>query len=337
MTLHLESDLWLDQPDAHDRIDERVSDGRLRASDGVLLHSFVDDGFVRVTLDRDETFFLDFDADIERLWRERPADLAISPKGPEGPMAFRDYDGPPRDPGYRFPDLHSSSDRALDLYLDAQIFRVVELILDQPAIAIQSLYFEYGSTQQLHRDPMFVTTRPPSHLLASWIALEDITDDAGPLTYVPGSHRLPYFEFEPDSVTRPPKIAREREQAWAAWLKQTRETLPVQTLTCKRGDAFIWHGGLLHGGMPIRDAAATRKSFVVHYSTAATYHERTARTRVRSADGWRPVSGTTDTVIERKGARGLDSPRRVIAEATKRRTSLFDRIALRLKGRNRAD
>src|SRR6266516_4337125 len=76
-------------------------------------------------------------------------------------------------------------------------FRFVELIFGAPAIAFQSLYFEYGSQQGLHRDPMFVVTDPPSHLLASWVALEDITPDSGPLAYVPGSQHLPWYEFEP--------------------------------------------------------------------------------------------------------------------------------------------
>ena len=33
--------------------------------------------------------------------------------------------------------------------------------------------------------------------MAAWIALEDIDRRSGPLLYVPGSHRLPYFQFAP--------------------------------------------------------------------------------------------------------------------------------------------
>ena len=40
---------------------------------------------------------------------------------------------------------------------------MVELIYGEPAIAFQSLYFEYGSQQGLHRDPMFVFTEPIRH------------------------------------------------------------------------------------------------------------------------------------------------------------------------------
>jgi len=310
--MQLQSDLWLDQDDAHDRIDRRVEAKRLAEADGDLLHGFVDHGYLRISLDLDERFFQEFDADIERLWQERPANLAISPIGPQRPMSFRDYDGPYRESGYRIPDLQSHSERALDLYLNPEIFRIIDVIFDEPGLAIQARYFEFGSRQQLHRDPMFVMTNPTSHLLASWIALEDITEDSGPLAYVPGSHRLPYFEFTPGSAARPPEIPAERKAAWAEWLRRTQETMPVSALTCKRGEAFIWHAGLLHGGMPIRDATATRKSYVIHYSTASTYHRRTARIRVRVPGGWRREARTTDKVLTRDGARGLDSPRRLL-------------------------
>ncbi len=310
--MQLPSDLWLDRDDAHDSIDRRVDAKRLAKVDGELLHGFVDVGYLKLSLDLDDRFFREFDADVERIWKKRPANLAISPAGPESPLSFRDFDGAYRESGYRIPDLHGHSPRALDLYLNHQIFRIVELIFDEPAIAFQSLYFEFGSAQQLHRDPMFVGTEPASHLLASWTSLEDITEDSGPLAYVPGSHRLPYFEFNPGSVDRPKEITAECQAEWVEWLRQTRAKMPVSTLTCKRGETFIWHGSLLHGGMPIRNAAATRKSYVVHYSTASTYQSRTARTRVRVRGGWRREARTTDKVITRDGARGLESPRSLL-------------------------
>ena len=167
-------------------------------------------------------------------------------------MSFRDYDGPYRQPGYRIPDLQSHSDAALDLSLNPEIFRIIDVIFGEPGLAIQARYFEFGSRRQVQRDPMFVMTDPASHLLASWIALEDITEDSGPLAYVPGSHRLPYFEFTPGSVVRPEEIPAERKAAWVDWLRRTQETMSVRAFTCKRGETFIWHAGLLHGGMPIR-------------------------------------------------------------------------------------
>ncbi len=84
--------------------------------------------------------------------------------------------------------------------------------------------------------------------------------------------------------------------------------LEVEQLTCRRGDAFIWHAGLVHGGSRIADETRTRKSFVTHYCTAANYRTRTAGMKVRVGDELKRVESTTQHVIERDGQRGLDNP-----------------------------
>ena len=308
--MELQSDLWLDQPDAHERIDERLAAGRLSHEDAASLHAFVDSGYLKISLDLDERFCDEFDANVARLWQERPADLAVSPPGFGGPTSFRDYEGPVRETGYRIPDLHSHSDRALDLYLEPELFRLVELIFGQPAIAFQSLYFEYGSQQGLHRDPMFVVASPASHLLASWVALEDVTTESGPLLYVPESHRLPWFEFEPGTIVCGHKVPSSKRGEFAATMQAAMQErgLEVQPFACRRGDAFIWHAGLVHGGAAIEDKARTRKSFVTHYSTAANYKSRKAGVRVRKGDEWKREVSTTERVIERGQQRGFDNP-----------------------------
>jgi phytanoyl-CoA hydroxylase len=309
--VHVHSDLWLDQPDAHDRIVARRATDALTADEAEKLHGFVDNGYMTTSLGLDEAFCDALDDEIATLWQQRPADLAVSPHIGR-PRSFADYEGPVRGRGYRIPDLHGYSPRALTLYLHPTLFRLVELIFDEPALAFQSLYFEHGSTQGLHRDPMFVATRPTSNLCAAWIALEDITADSGPLAYVPGSHRLPWFEFEPGTVVCKQSVGPEQRAEFASWVKETirEKGLERRAFTCKRGDAFIWHGGLVHGGEIIENPERTRKSFVVHYTTAADYTSRTARMDVRDGTGWRRVARTTETIVERDGARGLEAPLR---------------------------
>ena len=47
----------------------------------------------------------------------------------------------------------------------------------------------------------------------------------------------------------------------------------------KKGDAFIWHANLVHGGSPVIDASLTRKSMVIHYyaKDVIKYHEISER------------------------------------------------------------
>jgi hypothetical protein len=66
----------------------------------------------------------------------------------------------------------------------------------------------------------------------------------------------------------------------------------------------------VHGGAAIMNPERTRKSFVVHYSTAADYESRTARMRVRENGGWRVVNRSTRSVMEEPSARGLAAPLR---------------------------
>jgi phytanoyl-CoA hydroxylase len=306
---HLKSDLWLDQPDAHTRIDKRVTAGIVSGADAALLHKFVDDGYFTFHIDLDEADTDAFDDTIAEMWCERPAAQPISVPGRTVAESFAMYDGPVRPVGYRLPDLHGLSHNAMDLYLHRDIFRLIELVFEQPAIAFQSLYFEYGSTQALHRDPWYVVANPVPHLAAAWIALEDITGDSGPLIYVPGSHRVPWFQFEENTVQLTPKATQTKLDEYREFnAKVLQELGHPRRFICKRGDVFVWHAGLQHGGAKVNNPDKTRKSFVVHYSTAATYRSRTASMEIRDGGNRRVMSRTTSTVIERPSARGLDSP-----------------------------
>jgi phytanoyl-CoA hydroxylase len=329
------SDLWLDQPDAHGRIDERLAAGELSSTDAERLRQFTDEGYLTLSIGLDGEFSAAFDGDLDRLWDERPVDLAVAPKSGDR-TSFRDIDEAHRDIGYRVADLHSHAGTALELYLHPEIFRMVELIFGQKAVAFQSLYFQFGSEQGLHRDPMFVVTNPPSHLVAAWIALEDITPDCGPLLYVPQSHRMPWFEFEEDKIAFGSKAgADDKRVAWSLYRRQMIDemNLEVKTFTAKRGDVFLWHGGLLHGGAKVENERATRKSFVVHYATATTYKRRHASMNVkciiRGKEVWQGVGGTTDTVLAKDGCTGIDNPLRHLET---RRPSRFRRLVARLSG-----
>ena len=206
----LASDLWVDRPDAAGRLAAWEGKGEVAPAAAAALRRFVADGYLTFDAGLPPALFDEIQADVDRAWREKPPDLAWTREGPL--RSFADAD-PARDrgPSYRIADLHSHSRSARALYLWKPIFEYVERILGQPAVATQSLYFEYGSQQPLHRDPVFVQTKPPSALVAAWIALEDIHPESGPLVYVPGSHRLPVLPaLTRRAPLRPPPPRRRR-------------------------------------------------------------------------------------------------------------------------------
>ncbi len=168
----------------------------------------------------------------------------------------------------RINDLHNYSTAAKKLSLHKTIVEVLGHILRGPVVAIQSLTFFKGSEQEIHQDYAFVRAKVPSQLAATWIALEDIHPDAGPLMYIPGSHSLPKFEWG-DGIFRTQHSTRNESQ-FASYIHAVAEIYREQVVRFapRKGDVFIWHGALAHGGSPAVNRNLTRKSYVSHYSNA---------------------------------------------------------------------
>ena len=281
----LASDLWLDQPDALERIGRRVASGELTAEEGRNLEQLVRDGYLVFRPAIPEATLEEVLADVERIWKEQPPFLAWAYHSRLTRFAGRDHDK--RKPSCRLADIHDFSPAAMALYLQAEIHRYISLIFESPAVATQSLFFEWGSQQALHRDPIHVQMEDPSSLLAAWIALEDIDPGSGPLTYVPGSHRLPYYQFEPGRYVHDwDKDGNDGIFAAQEWDRQHCERAglaPVAFLP-KKGEVLIWHHSLLHGGSVQTRPELTRKSFVIHF----TRQDRSHRVVNRYDDPWSP-------------------------------------------------
>lgn len=137
----------------------------------------------------------------------------------------------------------------------------------RPAFAFQTLNFNRGSQQSLHSDAIHFHADPPRFMCGVWIALEDIRPEAGPLTYVPGSHKLPVLTMRTAGVNTDLPTQADYERVYvpalAARLKAT--GLPETQGLIKKGQALVWAANLAHGGAPILDPDSTRRSLVVHF------------------------------------------------------------------------
>jgi ectoine hydroxylase-related dioxygenase (phytanoyl-CoA dioxygenase family) len=156
------------------------------------------------------------------------------------------------------------------------VVRHLALIFDQAPVAMQSLFFEYGSEQGLHQDFPYVQAQHLSHLIGCWVALEDVTADSGPLFYYSGSHRLPKYDWGGGSLRFDGQDDGQDDgqvEAFEAHLAKACADAGLERVTfhAKKGDVFLWHAALVHGGSAATDRALTRKSFVVHFSTREGY------------------------------------------------------------------
>lgn len=312
--LFVPSSLWIDGDDVFDRIEARQQAGELDATTAERVRHFAEHGYVAFPLEVEPALFERLLEDVETFWHQRPRDLIYAYDGPARRMDRAD-EARERRSRYRLHDIHSHSAAARTLYLHPQLCSLVETMLGEAAVAIQSLFFEFGSQQTLHRDPVVVPVGAPGHLIAAWIALEDIHPDCGPLVYIPGSHRLPYYELAPDEYQYDgSRMGPEVVEAGLAWEAEQyrRHGLEPQTFTPRKGEVLLWHASLTHGGSEVRDERLTRRSFVVHYSSRSTYPERSITVAETEGDGEgngeTPRVYATRQLIGDEGALGFANP-----------------------------
>lgn len=169
-----------------------------------------------------------------------------------------------------------------DIWTDHNLLNLLSQLIQGNAKLFSSINFMKGSQQKSHSDSIHMTTFPLGGLLGVWLALEDITLDNGPLHYFPKSHKLPYYlNKDYDNVGNKFFIGDKGYTAYEQMLAEKIKARGIskQVFTAKKGDLFIWHANLLHGGEPQIDKDKTRKSMVMHYFDVnrICYHEITQR------------------------------------------------------------
>jgi phytanoyl-CoA hydroxylase len=162
---------------------------------------------------------------------------------------------------YRLCCAHTHSPGLEEVFFNKRLHREISFLFGEPAIAVQTLYFEYGSRQGQHRDTSVVSFNPLSNLLAAWVALEDIEEGTGELEYFPGSHRVENFFYPDGSIVwrdeyGPDSFARMDQGIRATAAKHR---LEPERFLAKRSQALIWHHSLSHGGGRVTKPHKTRK------------------------------------------------------------------------------
>ena len=137
----------------------------------------------------------------------------------------------------------------------------------------QTLNFPVATQQPLHVDLIHFDTFPRAMMAAAWVALEDIGLEQGPLVVVPGSHLKGTWDFEEISlrekttgnVTEPEVFSTFFGQELNRLVDEDPDLRKKHVKSIKYGQTLIWAAALLHGGAPLTDTSATRRSQVTHY------------------------------------------------------------------------
>ncbi|MDP2128370.1 MAG: phytanoyl-CoA dioxygenase family protein [Pseudohongiella sp.] len=174
-----------------------------------------------------------------------------------------------RESPYKLNDLYLDYEDVRQVVLDKELAKIVGLLLGGKALVFNTLNFEFGSGQDDHVDTFYMPPKQANRMLASWMALENISPDSGPLRYYPGSHLIPPYLFSNGKTN----VIGAELPAFYSYMKLELEKRGIEPVSflAGRGDVFIWHAQLFHGGTPIIDPQQTRRSLVTHYYRTAEY------------------------------------------------------------------
>lgn len=193
--------------------------------------------------------------------------------------------------GDRIGQLHQRHPELLNLASAPLVLEFLRWAFDDEPVVFGSLNFERGTEQEAHIDAIFFWPEPTYSMAGCWVALEDISVEAGPLFYVPKSHKWPFYCSEHVVATDPElaerrarfaetdgsdserqKLVAELGQAWTDRFLALESKMQTerQRLSLKAGDVVFWHSLLAHGGSPRIDRSLTRKSAVFHFIGRST-------------------------------------------------------------------
>lgn len=275
---------WLDHDGADAKIEAKLKEGFMTTEEAELLLQWVHEGFFilkNAIPESDLPLIDEFVRDLDDLWttdKELPGlqVMSLHIKGrPPGPVDHAEILSWPIEKRIRLRDTqlwrihyhHPHTRAGMELTKADRILRMCYLLLGADPVLINSISFKFGSQVGLHQDLCAYHVHPANHLIGIWLGCEDVNPAAGPLGVFPRSHKTPLWpgwNNYPQTNLRTCHLeTRDRQTDYLADAVRNIERKP---LPVKKGDAIFQHPLLIHGGDPIQDRTATRRSMVLHYS-----------------------------------------------------------------------
>ena len=234
---------WIESP----FFEEELADAYLSDDLKAFAKSYADNGYV----------IFDPRIDPEIL------DCAVSSMTPR----FRRVKGPDK----RIQDAWRNNLDVWAIATDPEVMSKLRFLYGREPIPFQTLSFPEGTQQATHSDLIHFGVKPDRFMCGVWIALEEITNDNGPLHYYPGSHKLKFWDLLDIGIKasdmRDRKGMMYLADKYTDFIQHMIDSLGLKksVLNIPKGHAIIWAANLLHGGEKILRPRATRYSQVTHY------------------------------------------------------------------------
>jgi phytanoyl-CoA hydroxylase len=128
---------------------------------------------------------------------------------------------------------------------------------------VQTMFFDHSTTNP-HQDWIYLDSRPNGHLIAAWVALEDIHLEGIRFYVYPGTQN-----FSPKSSYN--KADKRSSEAFCSEFIAEINTLldsndyVIYAPPLKKGDIFFWGSRIIHGSTPGTNPDLRRRSIAAHF------------------------------------------------------------------------
>lgn len=216
---------------------------------------FWNEGFLVFKTSLTDFFFDELKKYLEPVWENKCP--------PKGILNYEIQQENLKNGSNRLQDLWEVVPEVCEIATNIFTLNLLQSLFEDHPRPFQTLNFPVGTQQAVHSDALHFNSKPFGKMCGVWIALENIEYNSGPLFYYPKSHLLPELSEEILGFTPISENYLKVIEYWEQQIEINQYRRKLALL--KKGEGIIWHGNLLHGGMPRNDLAVSRHSQVTHY------------------------------------------------------------------------
>lgn len=185
----------------------------------------------------------------------------------------------------------------LDLCCYGPLHEVMAHLIGESVAVHLNLVGWVSTERDFHQDAYLSPPSVGSWYIAAWFALDDISPDAGPFEWVPGSHRWSLLDQAkvrariPEGLRDGPNWPRDSEAILTPVVERRilETACEVRSLVAQRGDVLLWHARTMHRGSRPNVPGLERRALIAHFSGINHREDMppaVRHTRPPLVDGW---------------------------------------------------